>query len=226
MPEGTNLSNRDFGTELSEMIEEDLSISPETSPDRLTNYVIAKTIAILKGLGTTPRHEFLGKIIVFTEWTEGTWQKVDPQAIRAFRKAAKRGGDGSLRGSVGIPRARDIMLLCKEAVRELDNIYNNRSTWQVTTDPVTGVNTNTGPSKGMQQKTPPVKLPTVEHERLLQYGLPTHLISAYRNFAVNTKNSPELATKTGVMAKAYDHADKYSGVEPYECMREKISNFW
>ena len=45
------LSDRDFGTELCGMISEDENFSPEDPPERLTNYVIAKTIAIVKERG-------------------------------------------------------------------------------------------------------------------------------------------------------------------------------
>ncbi|CAK7563538.1 MAG: hypothetical protein SEPTF4163_001407 [Sporothrix epigloea] len=38
-------------------------------------------------------------------------------------------------------------------------------------------------------------------------------------------NSPELAAKIGVMAKAYEHTEKYASIEPYECMRDKINSF-
>ncbi|CAK7568698.1 MAG: hypothetical protein SEPTF4163_006698, partial [Sporothrix epigloea] len=114
------LSDRDFGTELCGMISEDENFSPEDPPERLTNYVVAKTIAIVKGEGI--RCDTLRELFSFILWTEETWQKVDSTAVLVFHRALAQENVGNWQ-LVGKSRGATMVTICQRAVEELGNVF-------------------------------------------------------------------------------------------------------
>ncbi|CAK7564468.1 MAG: hypothetical protein SEPTF4163_002362 [Sporothrix epigloea] len=181
------LSDRDFGTALNEMMAEE-EIDPNLPPDVLTNYVVAKSIAVT--IGQHIRRETLREICSFALWTEDTWQKVDQHAITAFRKAIAREDIGTDRFP-GKTRAKAMDMVCKNAVEE----YDNYST----------IHRTALPSKSPEQSNDTANTDTVA-ERLQRHGLPPNLLVTYQKCPDTNVVSPELLKKSTDIDEVQDKA--------------------
>ena len=208
------LNDLDFGTDLCELISEDLTFNPDGSSEYLTRCVIAKTIAIVSG--EEIRRDTLREVFSFVEWTENTWQKVDAAATQILRKALNREAIGPASMPVGMTRAKIMYEICQHAAQEL---YGGHTTGNRTS----GQSTNQTVSHNAFTRSTMPEEP--DYERLQRHGLPSNLLVTYEKCPIVTAVSPELLKKSTDISKIYRDEDKYNGDKQYESMRNKLNIF-